>query len=156
MCDWRGARRVSGLHRLLRCVALWCVLLSPVTVPVTLYAQTTADWQTHVDRLRQEYHEVDSAFREARERVVSIPIDTIRVGTLTVLTQRDFREIVEVGTRVAWDSIRNLGSDTLLLLEKMLFVPGYGRINRYFRERHGTTFVSGQLPWRANAADGRR
>ena len=83
MCDWRGARRVSGLHRLLRCVALWCVLLSPVTVPVTLYAQTTADWQTHVDRLRQEYHEVDSAFREARERVVSIPIDTIRVVMLS-------------------------------------------------------------------------
>lgn len=153
MCDCRGARDICRPRRLLSCIALWCVLWLNVTASETLNAQTTADWQTHVDSLRQEYHRADSAFRLVRERVLSAPTDTIRVGTLTVVTQSDFSEIVEAGARVAWDSIGNLGSDTLLMLGKTLFVPGIGNINRYDPERHGTTFVSTQLPWRADATD---
>lgn len=70
-----------------------------------------------------------------------------------MLTQREFAELVEVGARMAWDSIRQLGSDTLLLIGKTLFVPGPGWQNRYGRENHRTTYSSSQLALEGDEAD---
>jgi len=153
MSDRLKERGVKGRLRPLGPITLCLVLLLPIAAASDLTAQTTDKYRALVSLLRQEWQEADSAFREIRERLSSTPIDTVRVGTLTVMTQRAFGEIVELGAQVAWDSIRQLGPDTLLLTGKTLFVPGYGHTNRYDRERHGAAISSPPLPRRADEED---
>jgi hypothetical protein len=144
MCDWCF---VSGGHpSRTPCFSLLLVLLAISSVlPFKSEAQTTDEYRTQVDQLRQEWQEAQSAYQEFLERESSAPIDTIRVGTLTVLTQHEFAALVESGTRMAWDSIRQLGSDTLLLVGKTLFVPGPGWQNRYDAAEHRATSSSSPL-----------
>lgn len=158
MCDWDcGRRRRNGRirRRLIHCrVAFSSLLLAlPITVPLSSYAQTTSEYREYVRQLQQEWQEAHAAYEALRDSLRSAPTVTIRTGTLTLVTPQEHSELVGDGSRIAWESIRQLGSDTLLLLSKSLLVPGAGWLNRYSRDLHGATTVSSQITVESDAQD---
>jgi len=116
-------------------------------------AQNTAEYREYVNQLMQESHEADSAYLAFRERQRSTPIDTIRFGALTVLAPTDFGDLVRAGMETVWDSISRLGSDTMLLAGKALFVPGPGWLNRHTGTSYGTAATSSQIGMGDDATD---
>ena len=153
MCDLTVEGKVLCHIRLVCWAFVIFCLAFPTGITGELHGQTTDDYRTQVERLRQEWSEADSALQEFYERESAAPIDTIRVGTLTVLTQQDFGEVVRLGAQAAWDTIRDLGADTLLLSGKTLFVPGPGWSNRYDRDRHRASASAIQLAREADGED---
>ena len=89
----------------------------------SLAQSSVEEYRPLVDSLQEVWEDAKSTFDKfvAAERARAL--DTIYVGTLTVITPTEFSDSVKQGAVLAWDSISTIGSDTLLLVGRVLYVP---------------------------------
>jgi hypothetical protein len=96
-------------------------------VAPAIAAQTAEEYRRQVEDLEEER---DHARRVFYDLVDSIPprmVDTIRVGTLTVLAEHPYVSLVREATSEAWDRLSNeLKSDTGLLSHQAIYFPNPG------------------------------
>src|SRR4051812_6406096 len=91
-------------------------IVSLLAAPMS--AQTVSDYRPHVDSLEREWRRQESAqaARDSVERATR-PADTVRVGALTILTQRDLMALVRESAEIASaDIARTFGENPAALL----------------------------------------
>ncbi len=127
MCrDTKRSRR-CGSHRSPAWLISACLAAVASGVAPAIAAQTAEEYRRQIEDLEEER---DHARRVFYDLVDSIPprmVDTIRVGTLTVLAERPYVGLVREATSEAWDRLsKELKSDTGLLSHQAIYFPNPG------------------------------
>jgi len=90
--------------------------------------QTTEEYRTAVRELEEARDSARQVFYELIDSIAPTQVDTIRVGTLTVLAEQPHVDLVREATIAAWDLLKNeLKSDTGILSRQAVYFPNSGK-----------------------------
>jgi hypothetical protein len=104
-----------------------CVAMALCSATSAITAQTTDEYRRTVQELEAARDNARQVFYELIDSIPPRQIDTIRVGTLTVLAEHSDVDLVREATIEAWDRLSNeLRSDTGLLMHKAVYFPKRG------------------------------
>ncbi len=105
-----------------------CVLVAVCSATTATTAQTTYEYRATVRELEDARDSVRRVFYELIDSIPYRQVDTVRVGTLTVLTEQLHVDLVRQGTVAAWDLLKSeLKSDTGILSYGAVYLPYSGR-----------------------------
>jgi hypothetical protein len=108
-----------------------CVVVAVCSATTAITAQTTDEYRTTVQELEEARDSARQVFYQLIDSFSARQVDTIRVGTLTVLAEQPHVDLVREATIEAWDRLSSeLRSDTGLLRQKAIYFPkrGEGRL----------------------------
>jgi len=104
-----------------------CVALVISSATSALAAQTTDEYRRTVQALEEARDSARKLFYELIDSMPPGQVDTVRVGTLTVLAEHSVVDFVREATIEAWDRLSNeLRSDTTLLMHEAVYFPKQG------------------------------
>jgi len=105
-----------------------CVAVAMSSATSAITAQTTDEYRRTVQELEEASDSARQSFYERIDSIAPRQVDTIRVGTLTVLAEHSAVDLVREATIEAWDRLSNeLRSDTGLLVHKAVYFPKQGK-----------------------------
>jgi hypothetical protein len=108
-----------------------CVVVAVWSATTAITAQTTEEYRTTVQELEEARDSARQVFYQLIDSFPARQVDTVRVGTLTVLAEQPHVDLVRDATIEAWERLSSeLRSDTGLLRQKVIFFPkrGEGRL----------------------------
>lgn len=108
-----------------------CVVVAVCSATSAMTGQTTEEYRTTVQELEEARDSARQVFYQLIDSFPARQVDTVRVGTLTVLAEQPHVDLVRDATIEAWDRLSSeLRSDTGFLRQKAIFFPtrGEGRL----------------------------